>query len=146
MLIDTHASTPRRRGHRAAEPPRGRAPHGPAGPPSKGHPSRGAIDTLTASPRLGGSATSTGTWWRRPDDTGIDDYLSGRRVSVVADVSGSDRSGRAAPQAVQLVFADQGEPAWQWLAITGISEHFGINPQALRVWVRRAEREGHGPS
>lgn len=141
VLIDTHVST-LDGAVIELQSPLGERPPQP-GSAVEGRPSRGAIDALTST--LGWTLRYI-DWNEQalPDDRGIDDYLSGGRVSAVATCPPPiDEDVRR--QAVQLVFEHQGEPRWQWLAITGISEHFGINPQALRMWVRRAERAGLGP-
>jgi SAM-dependent methyltransferase len=111
----------------------------PPGTQLEGWPTSLAIEALTST--LGWS----GRWidWQqasRPDDDNIADYLSGKRASYVAtcpDPIPPDTRDLA----VALVFEAQQEPRFQWQAITGISRHFDINPQALRVWVRKAERE-----
>jgi SAM-dependent methyltransferase len=142
VLIDTHASR-----HDGAvielRSPLGASPP-PPGSGLEGRPSRGALDALTSTLGWEGRYVD----WdieARPDDGGIDDYLSGTRVSMVATCPDRiDEDVRR--QAVALVFAHQTEPRWQWMAVKGISEHFGISPQSLRMWVRKAEREGRGPS
>lgn len=141
VLIDTHISA---LGGAVIElrSPLGASPPEP-GNAIEGYPSRGAIEALTTN--LGWSPHFI-DWSAvaRQDDEGIHDYLSGKRVSVVATCPDPiDPAVRET--AIQLVFDNQNEPRWQWLAITGISEHYGINPQALRMWVRKAEREGRGP-
>jgi transposase len=42
-------------------------------------------------------------------------------------------------RAVRMVLDHQGEYASQWAAITSISGKFGMTPETLRKWVRRAE-------
>ena len=141
VLIDTHVSTIPGAVIELRS-PLGESPPSP-GSSIEGRPSRGAIDALTST--LGW--TSTYVDWAaaaRADDAGVDDYLAGTRVSVVATCPPpTDAEVRNA--AVQMVFEQQGEPRWQWLAITELGEKFDINPQALRAWVRKAEREGRGP-
>jgi SAM-dependent methyltransferase len=120
-----------------------RTPLGESPPPPgtqlEGWPSPLAVEALTST--LGWS----GRWidWTsaaRPDDDGIGDYLSGKRVSYVATCP-DPIPPETRDLAVGLVFEAQQEPRFQWQAITGIAKHFGINPQALRMWVRKAERE-----
>lgn len=55
------------------------------------------------------------------------------------------RQNRYAPEvrerAVRLVLDHQGEHDSQWAAITSIAGKIGCNPETLRNWVRRAERD-----
>ena len=44
-------------------------------------------------------------------------------------------------QAVRLVLEHQGEYETQWAAIRSIAEKIGCSAEALRTWVRRAERD-----
>jgi SAM-dependent methyltransferase len=141
VLIDTHVSA-----HEGAvielRSPLGVSPPRP-GSGIEGHPSRGALEALTST--LGWTGTYV-DWAAaaKPDDEGIDDYLSGKRVTMVASCPPPIDEG-VRNNAVTLVFQNQQDPQWQWLAITSVSEQFGINAQALRMWVRRAERKGRGP-
>ncbi len=54
-------------------------------------------------------------------------------------------SKRYAPEvrerAVRLVFEHRDQYASQWAAIESISKKFGMTPQTLCTWVRRAERD-----
>jgi SAM-dependent methyltransferase len=116
--------------------PLGQSPPEP-GNQIEGYPSRAALDALTSS--LGWSCQYL-DWGPMAGSDGVPDYREGRRVSLVATCP--DRIPEDIRRlAVDLVFEHQREPRWQWMAIRGISEHFGINPQALRMWVRKAERE-----
>jgi SAM-dependent methyltransferase len=126
-----------------------RTPLGESPPPPgtqlEGWPTRLAVEALTST--LGWS----GRWidWpalARPDDDGIGDYLSGKRASYVATCP-DPIPPETRELAVSLVFEAQQEPRFQWQAIAGIAKHFEINPQALRVWVRKAERDARdGPT
>jgi transposase len=42
-------------------------------------------------------------------------------------------------RAVRLVFEHEAEHSSQWAAITSIASKFGMTPETLRTWVRRAE-------
>src|SRR5680860_1886529 len=42
-------------------------------------------------------------------------------------------------RAVRLVFDHEGEYNSQWAAICSVSSKFGMAPQTLRTWARRAE-------
>lgn len=44
-------------------------------------------------------------------------------------------------RAVRLVREQQGEHATQWAAIEAIAPKIGCSAEALRTWVRRAERD-----
>lgn len=56
-----------------------------------------------------------------------------------------DKRTRYSPEvrerAVRLVFDHQGEHGSQWAAITSIAAKVGYSSEALRNWVRRAERD-----
>ena len=45
-------------------------------------------------------------------------------------------------RAVRMVFDHTPEYASQWAAITSIATKFGMTPETLRTWVRRAETDG----
>jgi transposase len=42
-------------------------------------------------------------------------------------------------RAVRMVFEHEAEHPSQWAAITSIASKFGMTPETLRIWVRRAE-------
>jgi transposase len=44
-------------------------------------------------------------------------------------------------RAVRMVLEHQGEHDSQWAAIRSIAEKVGCSPEALRKWVRQAERD-----
>jgi SAM-dependent methyltransferase len=116
--------------------PLGQSPPQP-GNQLEGHPTRAALDALISSLGWCGRYLD---WSAMAGTDGLQDYQEGRRVSLLATCP--DRIPEdVRRQAVDLVFEFQREPRWQWMAIRGVSEHFGLNPQALRMWVRKAERE-----
>ena len=41
-----------------------------------------------------------------------------------------------------MVFEHEAEHTSQWAAITSIASKFGMTPETLRIWVRRAEVDG----
>jgi len=47
-------------------------------------------------------------------------------------------------RAVRMVFEHEGEHASQWAAIASIAGKIGCTPEALRLWVRQAERDAGG--
>ena len=44
-------------------------------------------------------------------------------------------------RAVRMVREQEGEYASRWAALTSIAEKFGCNPETLRSWLRKAERD-----
>jgi transposase len=45
-------------------------------------------------------------------------------------------------RAVRMVFEHREEHSSEWATITSIAEKFGMAPETLRQWVRRAEVDG----
>ena len=45
-------------------------------------------------------------------------------------------------RAVRMVFEHAAEHSSQWAEITSIASKFGMTPETLRIWVRRAEVDG----
>ena len=75
------------------------------------------------------------------DSPKMEDYRVGRRASVV--ITGNEPvAPEVRVRAVQRVFERQRERRTQWLVIVQTAAEFGMTPQALGVWVRRAERRG----
>ena len=68
------------------------------------------------------------------------DYRQGKRVSVVVDCDRQVLPANERERAVQLVFENQRDRRSRWLTITETASRFGVTPQALNTWVRKAER------
>ena len=75
------------------------------------------------------------------DHPKLDDYAGGRRVTAVVSSDYRDFSPEVRADAVRQVFERQRELPTQWLTITAVAKRFGMTPQALRTWVRQAERD-----
>ena len=45
-------------------------------------------------------------------------------------------------RAVRMVLEHEAEHTSQWAAISSIASKFGMTPETLRIWVRRAEVDG----
>ena len=45
-------------------------------------------------------------------------------------------------RAVRMVLEQEAEHTSQWAAISSIASKFGMTPETLRIWVRRAEVDG----
>jgi hypothetical protein len=137
LIVDTHVSfhdgaVVELRSRRGESPP-------PPGSDLEGYPSRAALDAMLAS---FGWETQYFDWHSSGliEAGGLDDYRSGRRVSAV--VRGTERiPDETRDYAVALVRAYQPERRYEWMAIKGAAEKFEVNPYALRMWVRKAERE-----
>ncbi len=71
----------------------------------------------------------------------MNDYRVGRRVTVVVDCHRSPLPEADREAAVRAVFDRQGGRSSQWATIVAVASEVGTTPQALCVWVRRAERE-----
>jgi hypothetical protein len=81
--------------------------------------------------------------WRAPgrsDHPKLDDYAGGRRITAVVTSDYVRVPAATRAQAVDAVRTRQRDLPTQWFTITEVAREFGITPQALRTWVRRAER------
>jgi hypothetical protein len=110
----------------------------PAGAQLEGWPSRTGLDAMLS------SFGWTFEYFDWPgsglaDSPKLEDYRVGRRATVVVECN-----ERIAPdvrdRAVQRVFERQVERRTQWILIVETAAEFGLSPQALAVWIRRAER------
>ncbi len=77
-------------------------------------------------------------------DPKLDDYAGGRRVTAVVTSDYADVPGATRARAVDAVLARQRELPTQWFTIAEVAKEAGVTPQALRTWVRRAERSEPG--
>ena len=73
------------------------------------------------------------------DSPKMDDYRVGRHATVVVECN-EPIDPDVRDHAVQQVFERQQELRTQWIVIVQTATQFGLSPQALAVWVRRAER------
>ncbi len=105
----------------------------------EGYPSRAALDAMFSS--FGWKYDYTD--WQQSglaDPPQMQDYRDGRRVTAVIDCNRQHLSTEERDRAVDLVFEQQRDRRTQWAVITRVAADFGTTPQALCVWVRKAER------
>ncbi|MDQ1448143.1 MAG: hypothetical protein QOC79_1114 [Actinomycetota bacterium] len=138
VIIDSNVSHIERAAIELRAPVAGSPP--PAGAQLEGWPSRSGLDAMLSS---FGWTFEYFDWPNSGlvDSPKMDDYRVGRRASVVVDCGDSVEPDVRA-RAVQRVFERQQERRTQWLVIVQTAAEFGMTPQALAVWVRRAERLG----
>jgi Methyltransferase domain len=115
----------------------GRRP--PPGGQFEGYPTKAALDTMLTS--FGWSAeyfdwTASGL----AADVVMSDYRKGARVSAVVNC-GKQYPEDVREQAVRSVFERQDRRREQWRHIKEVASEYAMTPQALGVWVRKAERE-----
>lgn len=137
MIFDTMVSTKPDAVIELRAPIAGSPP--PPGSQLEGWPTRAALEAMWSS----FGWTYQFYDWRAPgrsDHPKLDDYAGGRRISAVvtSDYAGVPAATRT--QAVDAVGTRQRDLPTQWFTITEVAREFGITPQALRTWVRRAER------
>ena len=75
------------------------------------------------------------------DHPKLADYAAGRRVTAVVSSVSPDIDPGVRASAVREVLERRRDIPTQWLTITNVASRFGVTPQALHIWVRRAERE-----
>jgi hypothetical protein len=112
----------------------------PLGGQLEGYPSRAALDAMFSS----FGWTYTYFDWKQSeliDAPQMADYKVGRRVTAVIDCNRPSFSTEERADAVRLVFERQRDRRSQWGAIKQTAEEIGTTPQALCVWVRKAERK-----
>ncbi len=136
LIIDTNVSHIERAAIEIRAPVAGNPP--PVGAQLEGWPSKTGLDAMLS---------SFGWTFEYFDWTGsglvgtpkMEDYRVGRRASVVV-TCGEPVEPAVRSRAVQQVFERQQERRTQWFVIVETAARFGMTPQALAVWVRRAER------
>jgi predicted nicotinamide N-methyase len=137
LVVDTKISQLEGAVIEVRSPLRGSPP--PKGSQLEGYPSRGALDAMFSS--LGWEAEYFD--WAGSgltDGEHMGDYRAGHRVSALVTCNEVLHPPEVQEQAVRMVLDQTPERRWQWLTITDVASKLGLNPQALRVWVRRAER------
>ena len=112
----------------------------PKGSHIEGWPSRTALDAMWSS---FGWTFEYFDWvgTGRADHPKLDDYAGLRRLTAVVASDYRDFAPDVRADAVRQVFERQRELPTQWLTITAVAKRFGMTPQALRTWVRQAERD-----
>jgi hypothetical protein len=111
----------------------------PPGSQIEGWPTRAALEAMWSS--FGWSYEFFD--WRTSEMAGhpkLDDYAGGRRVTAVVTSGDADVPAETRARAVDAVLARQRDLPTQWFTITEVAQELGLSPQALRTWVRRAER------
>jgi len=138
LIIDSNMSHIERAAIELRAPVAGNPP--PVGAQLEGWPSRTGLDAMLSS---FGWTFEYFDWAHSGlvDSPKMEDYRDGRRATVVVECNERiDPDVR--DRAVQLVFERQQERRTQWIVIVRTAGEFGLSPQALAVWVRRAERLG----
>ena len=112
----------------------------PPGSQIEGWPSRSALEAMWSS--LGWTFEYF-DWsaFGVADHPKLADYTAGRRLTAVVASDYRDSSPEVRAGAVREVFERQRDPQTQWVTITRVASTHGMTPQALRTWVRQAERD-----
>jgi Methyltransferase domain len=137
MIFDTNVSTKPGAVIELRAPIAGSPP--PPGSQIEGWPTRAALEAMWSS----FGWTYEFFDWRasgRADHPKLDDYAGGRRVTAVVSSDYADVAATTRARAVDAVLTRQHDLPTQWFTITEVAQEFGMTPQALRTWVRRAER------
>jgi hypothetical protein len=115
----------------------GRRP--PPGGQFEGYPSKAALDTMLSS---FGWSMEYFDWAASSlvDDVVMSDYRKGDRVSALVNC-GEQYPEEVRAQAVRAVFERQSRRREQWRCIKEVAAESAMTPQALGIWVRKAERE-----
>jgi len=136
LIIDSNVSHIERAAIELRSPVAGSPP--PVGAQLEGWPSKAGLSAMLA------SFGWTFEYYDWPgsglvDTPKMDDYRVGRRASVVVACN-EPIDPDVRERAVEQVFEHQTERRTQWMVIMETASEFGMSPQALAVWVRRAER------
>ena len=112
----------------------------PKGSQLEGWPSRAALEAMWSS--LGWAFeyfdwTASGM----ADHPKLGDYAGGRRVTAVVTSDSPDVAPDVRASAVREVLDRRRDIPTQWLTITNVASRYGVTPQTLHIWVRRAERD-----
>jgi hypothetical protein len=112
----------------------------PAGSQLEGWPSRTALEAMWSS--LGW----TFAYFDWPgsglaDHPKLGDYAGGRRLTAVVTSASPDVAPAVRASAVRDVLERRRDIPTQWLTISNVASKYGVTPQALHIWVRRAERD-----
>ncbi len=105
----------------------------------EGYPTKAALDAMFSS----FGWTHRYVDWTQSgllDRPQMDDYRTGQRVTAIIDCNRQDLSARQRDRAVRSVIEQQRDRRSQWVVIMRIAAEVGTTPQALCVWVRKAER------
>jgi hypothetical protein len=138
MIFDTNVSTKPDAVIELRAPIAGSPP--PPGSQLEGWPTRAALEAMWSS----FGWTYEFFDWRaadRADHPKLDDYAGGRRVTAVVTSDYADVPAATRARAVDAVRTRQRDLPTQWFTITEVAQEYGMTPQALRTWVRKAERE-----
>lgn len=137
VIVDTNISTLEPAVIEIRNPLAGSPP--PPGSQLEGYPSRAALDAMFSS--LGWSHTYVD--WNASglsEPSQMTDYRVGRRVTAIVDCNRQPLTNEQREDAVAAVFEQQVDRRSQWAVITRVAAEAGTTPQALCVWVRKAER------
>ena len=138
MIFDTNVSTKPDAVIELRAPIAGSPP--PPGSQLEGWPTRAALEAMWSS----FGWTYEFFDWRaagRSDHPKLDDYAGGRRLTAVVSSDYADVPAATRARAVDVVRTSQRDLPTQWFTITEVAQEYGMTPQALRTWVRKAERE-----
>ena len=138
LIIDSNVSHIERAAIELRAPVAGNPP--PVGAQLEGWPSKAGLDAMLSS---FGWTFEYFDWPRSGlvDSPKMEDYRVGRRATVVVTCNPPVEADVVA-RAVERVLERQRERRTQWIVIVETAAEFGMTPQALGVWVRRAERLG----
>jgi len=138
LIFDTNVSTKPDAVIELRAPIAGSPP--PPGSQLEGWPTRAALEAMWSS----FGWTYEFFDWRAAglsDHPKLDDYAGGRRVTAVVSSDYADIPTATRAEAVDAVRTRQRDLPTQWFTITEVAQEYGLRPQALRTWVRKAERE-----